>query len=188
MTHIKAILGADKRFKEAMSALQNAKSIEDEKTREEAIDKASRLIVSVVYDKAEIYETIAFQLINAADIMLRTSAELIETAEPKARFKDKFNLGQAKQALTKMIKTFENESIKINEDFFKHGYCENSDMNTFDALDQNSRLIICFIMLCYNSMSQNAKNANQIEAYLRRMKGGKAPFSIEEIESFKGNY
>lgn len=188
MTHIKAILGADKRFKEAMSALQNAQSIEDEKAREEAIDKASRLIVSVVYDKAEIYETIAYQLINAADIMLRASAELIETAETKARFKDKFNLGQAKQALTKIIKTFENESIKINEDYFKHGYSENSDMNVFDAIDQNSRLILCFIMLCYNSMAQNGNNAKQIEAYLKRVKGGHPIFSQEEIESFKGNF
>lgn len=188
MTHIKAILEADKRFKEAMSVLENAKSIEDEKQREEAIDKASRLIVSVVYDKAETYDIIAWQLINAADLMLKASAELIATAEPKARFKDKFNLSNAKKALTKIRKDFENESIKINEDYFKHGYTENSELNVFDAIDQNSRLILCFIMLCYNSISQNGNNAKQIEAYLKRVKGGHPIFSPEEIESFKGNF
>lgn len=188
MTHIKAILGADKRFKEAMSALQNAKSIEDEKKRDEAIDKASRLIVSVVYDKAEMYEIIAYQLINAADIMLRESAELIESVEPRARYIDKFNLSQAKQALTKIIKKFEHESIAVNESFFKHGYVENSELNAFDAIDQNSRLVLCFLMLCYNSISQSPKNANLIEAYLRRTKGDSPIFSIEEIESFKVNY
>lgn len=185
---IRKVLGADSRFKEAMSALQNAQGIEDEKAREEAIDKASRLIISVVYDKVEVYDIIAWQLINAADIMLRASAELIATAEPKARFKDKFNLGQAKQALTKIIKNFEKESIKINEDFFKHGYTENSELNVFDAIDQNSRLVLCFIMLCYNSISQNGNNAKQIEAYLKRVKGGKPIFSQEEINSFKGNF
>ena len=188
MTHIKAILESDKRFKEAMSELDRIRSIEDEAEREKAIDKASRLIVSVAYDKADIYETIAYQLINAADILLKESAGLIQAVEPKARYKDKFNLSNAMKAINKIRKDFENESIKINEDYKKHGYVENSDFNTFDAIDNNSRLILCFIMLCYNSISQNSKNANLIEAYLRRTKGDNPLFSIEEIESFKINY
>ena len=188
MTHLKTIIGADKRFKEAMSALEKSKSIEDPKQREEAIDKANRLIVSVVYDKASIYDTIAFQLINAADLMLKESAHLIHTVEPNSRYKDKFNLSNAKKALNKIRKDFETESIKINEDYFKHGYCANSDMNVFDAIDQNSRLVLCFLMLCYNSISQSPKNANLIEAYLRRTKGDDPIFSIEEVESFKGNF
>jgi hypothetical protein len=185
---IKQILNADARYKEAMAILEKAKSIENAMMREEEINKASNLIISVVYDKAEIYETVAWQLINAADTLLRTSANLISVAEPKARFKDKFNLGQAKQSLNKIIKTFEDASVKINEDYFKHGYTENSDMNVFDAIDQNSRLVLCFILLCYNSISQNGNNAKQIEAYLKRAKGGKPIFTMEEIEAFKGNF
>ena len=113
---------------------------------------------------------------------------MIAVAEPKAKCKDKFNLGQAKQALNKIINTFETASIKINEDYFKHGYTEGSELNVFDAIDQNSRLVLCFILLCYNSINQNGNNAKQIEAYLKRAKGGRPLFGQEEIESFKGNF
>lgn len=171
-----------------MSELDRIRSIENEAEKEKAADKASRLIVSVAYDKADIYETIAYQLINAADILLKESAGLIQAVEPRARYKDKFNLSNAMKAIKKIRKDFETESEKINEDYFKHGYVENSDFNTFDAIDNNSRLILCFIMLCYNSISQNAKNANLIDAYLRRTKGTNPPFSIEEINAFKIEY
>lgn len=188
MTHLKTIIGADKRFKEAMSALEKAKNIEDPDKRSETINKANRLIASAVYDKASIYDVIAFQLINAADLMLKESAHLIHTVEPTAKYKDKFNLSNAKKALEKIRKDFETESIKINEEYFKHGYTANSDMNVFDAIDQNSRLALCFIMLCYNSISQSPKNANEIELFLRNHEGDDPIFSIEEIESFKGNF
>lgn len=184
---INRILQADKRYKEAMKILDNAKSIEDEERRKEEINKISNLIISVAYDKAEIYDILAWQLINSADVLLRASSKLISIVEPQARYKDKFNLSQAKQALNKMIKTFEDASVKINEDYGLHGYTENSDTNVFDAIDQNSRLILAFVMLVYNTISQNGGNAKQIEAYLRRLKG-KEIFPIEEIESFKGNF
>ena len=59
---------------------------------------------------------------------------------------------------------------------------------SFDAIDQNSRLALCYIMLCYNSISQSPKNANEIELFLRNHEGDDPIFSIEEIESFKGNF
>ena len=186
--NIKKIIRADKRYHEAIKALEAAKSIEDAEERENALDKASQLIAGVVYDRSEMYDIVAWQLINAADVLLRASADMIAVAEPKAKYKDKFNLGQAKQALNKIINTFETASVKINEDYFKHGYTEGSELNVFDAIDQNSRLVLCFILLCYNSINQNSNNAKQIEAYLKRAKGGKPLFSQEEIESFKGNF
>ena len=186
--NIKKIIQADKRYHEGVKVLENAKSIENAEEREKALDKASQLIAGIVYDKCEMYDIVAWQLINAADILLRASADMIAVAEPKAKYKDKFNLGQAKQALNKIINTFDSASIKINEDYFKHGYTENSDLNVFDAISQNSRLVLCFILLCYNSISQNGNNAKQIEAYLKRAKGGKPLCSQEEIDSFKGNF
>lgn len=186
--NIKKIIRADKRYHESVKVLESAKSIEDPEEREKAIDKASQLIAGVVYDRSEMYDIVAWQLINAADVLLRASADMIAVAEPKAKYKDKFNLGQAKQALNKIINTFETASVKINEDYFKHGYTEGSELNVFDAIDQNSRLVLCFILLCYNSINQNGNNAKQIEAYLKRAKGGKPLFSQEEIESFKGNF
>ena len=134
------------------------------------------------------YECVAFQLLNAADILLRTSSDLLKTVEPKAKYNDKFKIKESKRMLQKMIDTFEKESIAINEDYFHHGYTENSDLNVFDAISQNSTLVLCFILLCYNSINQNGNNAKQIEAYLKRVKGGKPLFSQEEIESFKGNF
>jgi hypothetical protein len=185
---IKRIIQADKRYHESVKVLESAKSIEDPEEREKALDKASQLIAGIVYDKCEMYDIVAWQLINAADVLLRASADLIAVAEPKAKYKDKFNLGQAKQALNKIINTFETASVKINEDYLKHGYTEGTELNVFDAIDQNSRLVLCFILLCYNSINQNGNNAKQIEAYLKRAKGGKPLFSQEEIESFKGNF
>lgn len=185
---IKRIIQADKRYHESVKILESAKSIEDSEEREKALDKASQLISGIVYDRCEMYDIVAWQLINAADVLLRASANMIAVAEPKAKYKDKFNLGQAKQALNKIINTFENASVKINEDYFKHGYTEGSELNVFDAIDQNSRLVLCFILLCYNSINQNGNNAKQIEAYLKRAKGGKPLFSQEEIDSFKGNF
>lgn len=185
---IRKIMEADSRFQEAMKKLETIRNIPNEKEREIEIDKASRLIVSVAYDKAEMYECVAFQLLNAADMLLRTSSDLLKTVEPKAKYNDKFKIKESKRMLLKMIDSFSKESIAINEDYFHHGYTENSNLNVFDAISQNSRLILCFIMLCYNSISQNAKNANLIEAYLRRTKGDNPLFSIEEIESFKINY
>ena len=185
---IKRVIQSDKRYHEGVKVLESAKSIEDPEEREKALDKASQLIVGIVYDKCEMYDIVAWQLINAADILLRASADLIAVVEPKAKYKDKFNLGQAKQALNKIVNTFETASVKINEDYFKHGYTEGSELNVFDAIDQNSRLVLCFILLCYNSINQNGNNAKQIEAYLKRVKGGKPLFSQEEIESFKGNF
>ena len=186
--NIKKIIQADKRYHEAVKALEAAKSIANAEERERTIEKASQLIAGVVYDRCEMYDIVAWQLINAADVLLRASADMIAVAEPKARYSDKFKLGQAKQALQKIIRTFEDASIKINEDYFKHGYTEGSELNVFDAIDQNSRLVLCFILLCYNSINQNGNNAKQIEAYLKRVKGGKPLFSQEEIESFKGTF
>lgn len=186
--NIKKIIQADKRYHEAVKVLENVKSIEDAEEREKALNKTQQLISGIVYDKCEMYDIVAWQLINAADVLLRASADMIAVVEPNAKYKDKFNLGQAKQALNKIINTFETASIKINEDYFKHGYAEGSELNVFDAIDQNSRLVLCFILLCYNSINQNGNNAKQIEAYLKRVKGGKPLFSQEEIESFKGNF
>ena len=185
---IRKIMEADSRFQEAMKTLETIRETQNEKEREKEIDKASRLIISVAYDKAEMYECVAFQLLNAADILLRTSSDLLKTVEPKAKYNDKFKIKESKRMLQKMIDTFEKESIAINEDYFHHGYTENSDLNVFDAISQNSTLVLCFILLCYNSINQNGNNAKQIEAYLKRAKGGKPLFSQEEIESFKGNF
>ena len=185
---IRKIMEADNRFQEAMKKLETIRDIPNEKEREIEIDKASRLIIAVAYDKAEMYECVGFQLLHAADMLFRTSSELLQTVEPKAKYHDKFKLKESKRMLDKIISTFDKESRSIYEDYFRHGYTENSELNVFDAISQNSSLVLAFILLCYNSISQSPKNANLIEAYLRRTKGDDPIFSIEEIESFKGNF
>lgn len=184
MTRVKEILKADSRYKEGMTALEKAMKIEDQEAREKAIEEFSRLLVAVAYDRAEVYELLAFTLIQSADKLLRESYDILGTVKNNVKYNDRFKLTDAMSKLNKIITTFDTESVKFHKDYYLHGEVEDSDLTPFDAINNNSKVILHFVMLIYNALKKSKGNAQILERYLRKLKGeGEDIFSIEEINS-----
>lgn len=184
MTRIKEILKADSRYKEGLAVIEKAKNIEDQEEREKAIADFSRLLVAVAYDRAEVYELLAFTLIQSADTLLRTSYDILDTVKNCVKYNDRFKLTDAMSKLNKIIATFDAESVKFHKDYYLHGEVEDSDMIPYDAINNNSTVILHFVMLIYNALKKSKGNAQILEKYLRKLKGeGEDIFSIEEINS-----
>lgn len=184
MTRVKEILKADSRYKEGMAVLEKAMKIEDQEAREKAIADFSRLLVAVAYDRAEVYELLAFTLIQSADTLLRTSYDMLDTVKNNVKYNDRFKLTDAMSKLNKIITTFDAESVKFHKDYYLHGEVEDSDMIPYDAINNNSTVILHFVMLIYNALMKSKGNAQILEKYLRKLKGeGEDIFSIEEINS-----
>lgn len=184
MTRVKEILKADSRYKEGMAVLEKAMKIEDQEAREKAIADFSRLLVAVAYDRAEVYELLAFTLIQSADTLLRTSYDMLDTVKDNVKYNDRFKLTDAMSKLNKIITTFDAESVKFHKDYYLHGEVEDSDMIPYDAINNNSTVILHFVMLIYNALKKSKGNAQILEKYLRKLKGeGEDIFSIEEINS-----
>lgn len=184
MTRVKEILKADSRYKEGMTALEKAMKIEDQEEREKAIAEFSKLLVAVAYDRAEVYELLAFTLIQSADRLLRASYDILNTVKDNVKYNDRFKLTDAMGKLNKMITTFDAESVKIHKDYYLHGEVEDSDLTPFDAINNNSKVILHFVMLLYNALKKSKGNAKLLEKSLLRLKGvGEDIFSIEEINS-----
>ena len=184
MTRVKEILNADSRYKEGLAVLEKAMKIEDKEEREKAIAKFSRLLVAVAYDRAEVYELLAFTLIQSADTLLRASYDMLDTVKNNVKYNDRFKLTDAMSKLNKIITTFDAESVKFHKDYYLHGEVEDSDMIPYDAINNNSTVILHFVMLIYNALKKSKGNAQILEKYLRKLKGeGEDIFSIEEINS-----
>lgn len=184
MTRIKEILKADSRYKEGLAVLEKAMKIEDQDAREKAIAEFSRLLVAVAYDRAEVYELLAFTLIQSADTLLRASYDMLDTVKDNVKYNDRFKLTDAMSKLNKIIATFDAESVKFHKDYYLHGEVEDSDMIPYDAINNNSTVILHFVMLIYNALKKSKGNAQILEKYLRKLKGeGEDIFSIEEINS-----
>lgn len=184
MTRVKEILKADSRYKEGLAVLEKAMKIEDQEEKKKAISDFSRLFVAIAYDRAEVYELLAFTLIQSADTLLRASYDILDTVKNNVKYNDRFKLTDAMSKLNKMITTFDAESIKFHEDYHLHGEVEGSDLTPYDAINNNSREILHFVMLIYNALKKSKGNAQILEKYLRKLKGeGEDIFSIEEINS-----
>lgn len=184
MTRVKEILKADSRYKEALAVVEKAMETKDEGLRQEAIQNFSKLLVALAYDRAEVYELLAFTLIQSADTLLRASFDMLDTVKDNVRYNDKFKLVDAMDKLNKMIKTFDHESTKIHKDYHLHAEVEDSDLTPFDAINGNSKVVLHFVMLIYNALKKSKGNAVILEKYLKKLKGeGEDLFSIEEINS-----
>lgn len=184
MTRIKEILKTDSRYKEAMSQLEKLKSIEDQEEREKAIRKASKLIVAAAYERAEVYELLAFVLIQSADKLLRTSSEILGTVQGSVKYNDKFKLKKAMGSLNDIIDFFEEESSKIHEQYHLHGEVEDSELTPYDAIEHNAEVILHFNMLIYEALRKSKGNAKILEKSLTKLKGeGEPLFTLEEIAS-----
>ena len=184
MTRVKEILKADSRYKEGLAVLEKAMKIEDQEAREKAIAEFSKLLVAVAYDRAEVYELLAFTLIQSADKLLRASYDILNTVKDNVKYNDRFKLTDAMSKLNKIITTFDTESVKFHKDYYLHGEVEDSDLTPFDAINNNSKVILHFVMLIYNALKKSKGNAQILERYLRKLKGeGENIFSLEEINS-----
>ena len=121
MTRVKEILKADSRYKEALAVVEKAMQIKDEGLKQEDIQNFSRLLVALAYDRAEVYELLAFTLIQSADTLLRASYDMLDTVKDNVKYNDKFKLSDAMDKLNKMITTFDHESAKIHKEYHLHG-------------------------------------------------------------------
>lgn len=168
-----------------MKELERLKNIEDEKERLDAFAKASKLIVEVAYDRAEVYDLLGFILIQSADTLFRASAEMLDTVKSNVKFNDRFKLNKAMKSLNEIITNFDIESQKIHDDYFKHGYVDdNEEMTPYDAIEHNSKVILHFVMLIYNALKKSKGNAQILQRSLTKLKGvGDDIFSLEEIAS-----
>lgn len=184
MTRVKEILKADSRYKEALAVVEKAMETKDEGLRQEAIQNFSKLLVALAYDRAEVYELLAFTLIQSADTLLRASYDMLDTVKDNMKYNDRFKLSEAMKMLNKMITTFDVESTKIHKDYHLHGEVEDSDLTPFDAINNNSTVILHFVMLIYNALKKSKGNAQILERSLTKLKGvGEDLFSVEEINS-----
>ena len=171
MTRVKEILKADSRYKEGLAELEKIKYIEDPKKREELVAHFSRLLVAIAYERAEVYELLAFTLIQSADTLLRASYDMLDTVKDNVKYNDKFKLKDAMDKLNKMITTFDTESTKIHKEYHLHGVVEDSDLIPFDAVNNNSTVILHFVMLIYNALKKSKGNAKILEKSLTKLKG-----------------
>lgn len=184
MTRIKEILKTDSRYKEAMAQLEILKNIKDPDEREKAIRNASKLIVAAAYERAEVYELLAFVLIQSADRLLRTSSEILGTVQGNVKYNDKFKLNKAMNSLNSIIDFFEEESCKIHEQYHLHGEVEDSELTPYDAIEHNAEVILHFNMLLYEALRKSKGNAKILEKSLTKLKGeGEPLFTLEEIAS-----
>ena len=184
MTRVKEILKADSRYKEGLAVLEKAMKNEDEEKRQVAIKDFSRLLVAIAYDRAEVYELLAFTLIQSADTLLRASYDMLDTVKENVKYNDKFKLSDAMEKLNKMITTFDHESAKIHKEYHLHGEVEDSDLTPFDAINNNKDVILHFNMLIYNALKKSKGNAKILEKSLTKLRGeGEDLFSLEEIMS-----
>ena len=184
MTRVKEILKADSRYKEALAVVEKAMQIKDDGLRQEAIQNFSRLIVALAYDRAEVYELLAFTLIQSADTLLRASHDMLDAVKDNLKYNDKFKLTDAMDKLNKMITTFDHESAKIHKEYHLHAEVEDSDLTPFDAINNNKDVILRFNMLIYNALKKSKGNAKILERSLTKLKGeGEDLFSLEEIMS-----
>lgn len=181
---MKDVLKADARYKKAIATLEKMSSLKDDKEREEAIQKASRLIVAAAYDKAEVYDLVGFMLILAAETLFQESYNLLDTVQDNLKYNDRFKLNDAKRALNKIISTFDAEAQKIHADYHLHAEVEDSDLTPYDAIEQNAKIILHFVLLLYNALKKSKGNAKLLERYLTKLKGeGEDIFTLEEINS-----
>ena len=127
---------------------------------------------------------LAFTLIQSADRLLRASYDILNTVKDNVKYNDRFKLTDAMSKLNKIITTFDTESVKFHKDYYLHGEVEDSDLTPFDAINNNSKVILHFVMLIYNALKKSKGNAQILERYLRKLKGeGENIFSLEEINS-----
>lgn len=184
MNRIQQILLADARYKEAVAELERIKGIENEDERMKAIQKASKVIVEVAYDRSMIYELLAFTLISSADILLRTSSDMLAVVQPNVKYNDKFKLQEALKKINSIVNTFDEESAKFHQQYFEHGVVEGCpDLIPYDAIDENAHTMLHYLMFIYNALCQNHQNAMSIEDALTGMVNEKQLFSNEEIKA-----
>ena len=128
MTRVKEILKADSRYKEGLAVLEKAMKTEDQEAREKAIEEFSKLFVAVAYDRAEVYELLAFTLIQSADRLLRASYDILNTVKDNVKYNDRFKLTDAMGKLNKMINESSDENkdglLAIKEEITSMQYCK----------------------------------------------------------------
>lgn len=147
------------------SAAQKAKN-----ATEEEKDAAIR--------KAHDYVCLGYTLINAADIIMRKTPEIMEVARGLSRYEDSFHLGEAMKGLERVIDELCRSTEHMDSvvcDIHKDGY---------DRMRNNANEVLRFVMLLYDRTTQDDKATNQLGAYMQRMKSH-GLFSEEEIASFK---
>ena len=112
------------------------------------------------------------------------SSEMLSIVKPNVKYNDKFKLQDALKKINSIVDTFDEESAKFHEQYFKHGKVEGrDDIVPYDAIEENAHTMLHYLMFIYNALCQSDGNALTLEDFLCEMASEKQIFSREEIKS-----
>lgn len=128
--------------------------------------------------KAHDYICLGYTLLNAADIIMRETENVMNRVAPRRRYEDTFRIGESIKDIRRIISRTDMYSQHFDS------IISDGNPGSYDAMRNNAYEILRFVMLLYSRTLDNDKATNQIAAYLQRMKSN-GLFSDEEIAGFK---
>lgn len=147
-------------------------------TRKYKAAKATEQDRQKALDKAHDYICLGYTLLNAADIIMRETANVMSAVGPERRYEDTFHICDSMKDIQKVIRRTDIYSQHFD------GLISEENPMAYDAMRNNAYEILRFVMLLYSRTCGNAKATKQLEAYMRHMKNN-GLFSDDEISSFK---
>lgn len=134
-------------------------------------------------NRAYSYVLVAYTIQNAADVLTRKAAELLDRTKGGLHREQKRAAGQIIAELERAVRHFDilasSEGGGIDAVFF-----EVLGAESYDAIRNNAYEVIRFLMLFYTRTCSDIKATNKLGAYMAKMKSN-GIFSEEEIAEFK---
>lgn len=128
--------------------------------------------------KAHDYIILGYTLINAADIIMRRTVDVMQSIGDRVSYKDSFDLKNVKRDIERAIRRIDMNSGQMDEnihDITPLGY---------DRLRENSYEILRFVMLLYSRTAGDGKATMQLNEYMAQMKSN-GMFGDKEIGDIK---
>lgn len=128
--------------------------------------------------KAHDYIILGYTLINAADIIMRRTVDVMQSIGDRVSYKDSFDLKNVKRDIERAIRRIDMNSGQMDEnihDITPLGY---------DRLRENSYEILRFVMLLYSRTAGDGKATMLLNEYMAQMKSN-GMFADKEIGDIK---
>ena len=128
--------------------------------------------------KAHDYVMLGYTLLNAADIVLRRTEDIMSKVDSRYRYDDHFRIRESLKELRRVIDRTDRGSVGVD------AAVNSADALAYDRLRGNAYEVLRFVMLLYTRTCDNPKATEALERNIRRM-AGNGMFTDDEIAAFQ---
>ena len=128
--------------------------------------------------KAHDYVMLGYTLLNAADIVLRRTEDIMSKVDSRYRYDDHFRIRESLKELRRVIDRTDRGSVGVD------AAVNSADALAYDRLRGNAYEVLRFVMLLYTRTCDNPKATEALERNIRRM-AGNGMFTDDEIAGFR---